>query len=432
MRVLLSAYACAPGAGSEPGIGWNWVEQVARSHRVWVLTRRNNAPQIEAALAKRPMPNVHWEYLDLPAWARFWKRGQHGVRAYYYAWQLAAYARARRLDRAIGFDVAHHVTFGSYWMPSLLGRLGVPFVWGPVGGGESAPRGFYRALSRRGRYFEYARDVARSLGERDPLVRQAARRAGVVLATTPETAVRASSLGARDVRVVSHAALPAEDIARLGRYPIRTTGPFRAVSVGRLVDWKGFHLGLAAFAELRRSFPTSEYWIVGDGPDRRRLERLIAALGMESAVVLTGWMSRDQIFERLGECDVLIHPSLHDSGGWVCAEAMAARRPVVCLALGGPAMQVTSETGFAVPADSPGAAVGAMAAALLCLARDPDVRVRMGEAARDRVIGECSWAQRGELIEAVYAELTGRGGARVESSAEDSMVPAGWGGAISS
>lgn len=415
MKVLVSAYACEPDAGSEPGVGWNWVEQIARFHDVWVLTRRNNEPRIERALERRPRPNVHWVYLDLPRWARFWKRGARGVHAYYYLWQIAAYLRARRLDREVGFDVVHHVTFVNYWIPSLLALLPTPFVWGPVGGGESAPRPFLRTLSRRGRSFEYARDLARALGERDAFVRRAARRARAVLATTEETAQRVRRLGARHVQVVSQVALPADDFVRLGRLPLRASGPFRAISAGRLVDWKGVHLALAAFAALRDRVPASEYWIIGDGPDRRRIERTVRELGLDSAVVLTGAVSRNEFFERMAECDVLVHPSLHDSGGWVCAEAMAARRPVVCLALGGPALQVTPEAGFVVRAETPDVAVREMAAALTRLARDRELCGRMGAAARARAIEICCWDERGDFIDSLYTRLTAGAAGRVRS-----------------
>jgi glycosyltransferase involved in cell wall biosynthesis len=182
-------------------------------------------------------------------------------------------------------------------------------------------------------------------------------------------------------------------------------GLYRIVSVGRLVEWKGFHLALAAFAMLRESVPASEYWIIGEGPDRRRLERTVRELGLEDAVRLKGSMSRGAIFDHLAECDVLVHPSLHDSGAWVCAEAMAARRPVVCLALGGPLLQVTDDTGFAIRAETPDLAVRDMSAALMRLARDAELRRRMGEAARDRVIQMSRWDQRGDFIDALYNEV---------------------------
>ncbi len=99
LKVLVSAYACEPDKGSEPGVGWNWVKQIAKTHETWVLTRANNRESIERELQENPMPGAHFVYLDLPHWMRFWKRGQRGVHLYYYLWQIAAFIPARHLYR---------------------------------------------------------------------------------------------------------------------------------------------------------------------------------------------------------------------------------------------------------------------------------------------------------------------------------------------
>ena len=100
MRVLAFAYACEPGKGSEPGAGWIWSRMLARIGEVWVITRESNRVAIEAALAQVPeKENLHFEYVDLPARARFWKRGAKGARLYYLLWQVAALRRGRILSR---------------------------------------------------------------------------------------------------------------------------------------------------------------------------------------------------------------------------------------------------------------------------------------------------------------------------------------------
>ena len=181
--------------------------------------------------------------------------------------------------------------------------------------------------------------------------------------------------------------------------------PFRLLSLGRLLHWKGFHLGLQAFARMVRVFPQSEYWLIGDGPERRNLERLAERLGITEKVRFIGALPREEALRHLAEVDVLVHPSLHDSGGWVCVEAMAAGRPVICLDLGGPALQVTEETGFKIPARTPEQAVEEMAQAMLRLATDGAVRQRMGESARQRVREAFSWERRGEELQEIYTEV---------------------------
>lgn len=405
MKVLVSAYACEPEKGSEPGVGWNWARQIGRYHQVWVLTRSNNREPIELALEQEPLANVHFVYFDLPRWMRFWKKKRRGARAYYYIWQIGAYFVAQRLHRQIGFDLVHHVTFVNYWMPSFLALLPVPFVWGPVGGGDSAPRSFFSSFGMRGKIYEILRDLARSFGHLDPFVRLTARRAAVVLSATPATEKRLRALGCRKIFSFPEPGLPGDEIRRLSSIPPRRGNPFRVASIGNLLHFRGFALGLKAFAQFHSKCPASEYWIIGAGPERRRLECLARELGVAERVTFRGYLPRAVVLEKLTDCDVLLHPSLHESGSWVCLEAMAAGRPVICLDLGGPAVRVTEETGIKAPAISPEQVVRDLATALGQLANNPELRARLGQAAYRRVEEHFNWEKRSEILMGMYRKV---------------------------
>lgn len=406
MKVLLSVYACEPGSGSEPGVGWNCLKQMAQCHEVWAITLASNRASIDRAHSEDRMPaSVHWVYFDLPG--GLFCRGQGGRwwHLHYYLWQIGAYLVARRLHRAIQFDLVHHVTFVNYWMPSLLPLLPVPFVWGPVGGGESTPPPFYKTFSYRARLYEHLRNIVRRMSHWDPFVRLTAKRAQLALATTPDTAQRMRDLGSRCVEILSESALSSEEISRLALLPARQGGPFRLISIGNLLHLKGFHLALMAFREVSLEYPESEYWLVGDGPERGNLEALAVRLGVGDRSHFWGRLPRQETLKKLSDCDVLVHPTLHDSGGWVCLEAMAAGRPVVCLDLGGPALQVTPETGVRVPAIAPEQAVRDMAETIKQLAADPEGRRQMGVAGQARIAKEFSWQARGKVLQTLYARI---------------------------
>jgi glycosyltransferase involved in cell wall biosynthesis len=400
LKILISAYACEPGKGSEPGIGWNIACSAAKRHDVWVLTRESNRGAIEAALQKHPVSRLHPVYYDLPSWTRWWKRGERGMQAYYYLWQLGAYGVMRRLHRAHGFDVTQHATFGRYWVPSLLPLLPTPFIWGPIGGGEDAPHFLWRDLSRRGRRFERTRQIARVLGEHDPLVRLAARRSVAALAVTEETAHRLTALGTRNTMIFSAMGLQQPDFEELTMLPPPPPAPIRFLTMGRAVHWKGVHLGLRAFAACGVS--DAEYWIIGGGPALPELRRLAAELGVASRVVFHGMLPRREALEALAHCHVLVHPSLHDSGGWVCLEAMAAARPVVCLHLGGPAEMVSDETGIRINVRSALQVHAELTTALRNLAHSEPTRDAMGRAARTRVRQRYLWEAKGDWLNSLY------------------------------
>ncbi len=400
LKVLVSAYACQPRSGSEPGVGWNLTQELARRHDVWVVTRANNRVDIEDELRRASPAPVHYVYHDLPNWVRFWKRGPRGVRAYYYLWQLSLTQRVRRLFDDVRFDIAHHVTFVQYWMPSCLATLPTRFVWGPVGGAEAVPKAFRWDLGAKGVGYETAREIAKAIGERDPFVRLTARRSSIALATTPDTARRLRALGAKRVLVRSEAGLSDAEVEQLGTALGAPDGRMRFISIGRLIHWKGFQLGLEAFHAAGMS--EAEMWLVGDGPERSRLEARSRQLGLGPRVRFLGRLSREEALRKLLECDVLMHPSLHDSGGWVCLEAMAAGKPVICLDLGGPGLQVTDETGVRVVAQSPGQVVGDLAAAMRRLGASADLRKEMGRNGRERVRGHFRWPTKITMLEEIY------------------------------
>jgi glycosyltransferase involved in cell wall biosynthesis len=424
LKILISAYACEPGKGSEPGVGWNHVKQATRFHDVWVMTRSNNRALIEKALEAEPMPNVRWIYFDLPRWTSFWKRGQRGIRLYYSLWQFVAYWKARKVHRDVGLDLTHHVTFVSYWLPTFLPLLPIPFVWGPVGGGESTPPGFRSFFGMRGMIYEVLRNSARKLGELNPFVRLAARRAAIALATTDETARRLRGLGCRNVFVFTQANLPADEVHQFAEIPPRGNPPFRVLSVGRLLHWKGFELGLRAFARFRSRFPESEYWLIGDGAERKRLEQLAMKLGLSQATIFWGMISRERAIATFSQCDILLFPSLHDSGGCVSVEAMAAGRPVICFDLGGPALQVTEATGIKVPAIAAEQAVMDLASAIEQLAVDPALRARLGEAGRLRVEREFNWERKGEQLARLYLQLVNPSQAMAQIERNEAVMAA--------
>lgn len=406
MKILLSCFACEPGLGSEEGMGWNGALQTAKYAETWVLTRTFCRPFIEAELARNPVPNLHFVYLDPFGWSEDWKGKQGLLQLHYYLWQIWAYFVARKLHRQIDFDLVRHVTYGKHWSPSFLVFLPVPFIWGPIGGAEWAPKPFWKEYSLRGKVYEILRDLAQGLGEQDPFVRLTARRSTVAIATTEETAQRLRSLGSKNVQVVSNVGLSEQEIANLGHYSVPPANPVKFVSVGRLLHWKGFHLGIRAFA--RAKIEQAEYWIVGDGAERQRLEALVTDLGIADKVRFWGALPRKETLQKMGEAHVLVHPSLHDSGGFVCSEMMAVGRPVLCLDLGGPAVQVTDETGIKVPAPNPEQAVRGLAEGMIRLASDPGLRDRMGEAGKKRVREVFDWDVQGKLFAELYADIAAR------------------------
>jgi glycosyltransferase involved in cell wall biosynthesis len=333
------------------------------------------------------MPNVQWAFIDLPRWVigKDYLKIDH-LRVYYSLWQILALRAAKRLHQKTKFDVAHHITYGCYWRPSVLAYLGIPYVWGPVGGAQRVSRVFLSTMSWAPRSFAIAKTLAEwGSITFDPMVKTTARRAAIAVPTTPIGAERMLQLGAKKLRTLPQISLPDPEIEQLGRMPIRQKAtPFRLISLGRLVGWKGIHLALQAFANFHREYPASEYIHVGEGPRADELRRTAHKLGVGKSFKIIEGVDRQQAFGYLAESDVLMFPSLYDDPGWVVIEAMAAGRPVIFVR-GMPKVPRADQAGFKTRIDRPEHAVQDMSEALMKLAQDPDLRIKMGEAARQLV-----------------------------------------------
>ena len=164
------------------------------------------------------------------------------------------------------------------------------------------------------------------------------------------------------------------------------------------------HLSLRACAQANLA-SSVEYLILGVGPERAALESLAQELGIGERVKFLGALPRAETLQQLANGYALIHPSLHDSGGLVCLEAMAAGRPVICLDTGGPATQVTEETGIKVPVHHPQQVVEALADAMATLANNPSLCGRMSRAGQRHVRDHFSWETKGKQLAQLYVDL---------------------------
>lgn len=404
MRVLLSAFACNPTAGSEPGVGWNWAVEIARlGHEVLVLTQSINQPAIEAAQAAGNLSaHLRFAYLSRDWLARLQARGLP-LQICHLIWQFLAWRYVRRLSADQSFDLVHHITYAGIRQASFMGRLPIAFVIGPVGGGERAPYALRHGLGARAWLLELIRDGLNVLARVDPMTQQALAAARLIFVSNPDTGRLVPARHQAKVRVQ----------LQIGIHPLaepgdildaqRPGGPLRLLFAGRCLAWKGMHLGLEALAELLRRGCPARLTIVGSGSAEGMWRDQAGALGLEEAVEWIPRVEHAKMAELYRTHDVLLFPSLHDSGGQVVLEALAYGRPVVCLDLGGPGRIVDERCGrvIATARKTRQRVVYDLADALQELARSAPLRQQLSMGALERA-QDFAWDR---LVGGVYAEI---------------------------
>src|SRR5262249_10309317 len=347
MKLLVSAYACAPNHGSEHATGWNWASEAHRlGHEVWALASTVNRDSIANVCRANPdLAGIRWIFPEVRGWPLKQGVEPRWERTYNLLWQRAALRHALALHQQVRFDVVHHLTWGGVRAPTFLGALKIPLIIGPIGGGETSPASLRDELGFRGMLLEQIRDLSNSTITVNPLTRPGLNSAAVIFAHTKDT--RNLFTGALRDKTVVFTPLAVPDLPTT-RVPRTWNGPPRFLCACNLLYLKGVHIAIRAFAEIVRQVPSARFTIVGDGPERRRLEADARRHGLHDHIAFIARIPQKELFSLYESHDLLLFPSLHDSGGYVVLEALSHGMPVVCLDLGGPRDMVTPDSGIVV------------------------------------------------------------------------------------
>ncbi|WP_027358832.1 glycosyltransferase family 4 protein [Desulforegula conservatrix] len=349
MKILLSAYACEPNKGSEPGVGWNWaIELVKLGHEVWVLTRANNRNVIEAELQKAEYSDkLHFIYYDLPDSIMKWKNIKGGIYLYYLLWQWFAFKAVEKIHIKQQFNLVHHVTFVSIRQPSFMGRLGIPFIFGPVAGGETAPFQLRKSFGIKGWIVDFARDIANCFIRLDPLMRQTFKSASFILVTSNQSKKLIPKIFHKKTKIQLAIGI-SSDFKHSNLKIDNKYKSNRILFIGRFIFWKGLHIGIRAFEKYSKVNPDATFTIVGEGQEYYKLKKLTDTLNISHKTIWINWLNQAQLSDIYSKHDIFLFPSLHDSGGMVVLEAMIHGLPVVCLDIGGPGVIVDGTCGIKI------------------------------------------------------------------------------------
>ncbi|SMG11328.1 Glycosyltransferase involved in cell wall bisynthesis [Marivirga sericea] len=403
--ILATAYAVNPYKGSEDGMGWNMILQIAKKNKVIAITRENNQPHIDKYMEENPSDlykNIRFAYFDLPYWMRFWKKGGRGAMLYYWMWQrgIVSFIRKQKFQ----YDIVHNLNFHNDWTPSYLWKLKKPFVWGPVGHHPRIPSKYLQFYDRKIKVVDAATWlVKKTFWRLSSSLRVTARKADHILCM--------NSSVAKVLPHITHKStvLPSVATQDFG-YQEKSTNGFNIISAGRLVALKGFDLTIKAFENFYHRLNQEEQaavklTLVGSGPEKERYCKMIANAGLTDKVEIIAWIDRKDLLNLYRESSVFLFPS-HEGAGMVVAEAMSFGLPVVCLDNEGPGEFVDQSSGIAVnQSSSYNETIEELADGLLHLYRKPDFYQRLSQGARKRFENNFDWETRHTILDKVYKKV---------------------------
>jgi glycosyltransferase involved in cell wall biosynthesis len=285
--------------------------------------------------------------------------------------------------------------------PFLLRRGPIPVVIGPINGGLPWPEGFTQA-NRQKEWISNLRNLYRFM----PFVRSTYRDAKAIVAGSSQTYSEFATYREKLFFV------PENGVSRFlfenARPTPAQTGILELVFIGALVPIKGCDLGLRAAAPLLRD-KLAHFTIVGDGPDRARLEQLARSLGVEHAVTFRGTLQHGEAMKCMREGDVFVFPSIRDFGAGVVFEALAMGAVPIVIDYGGPGDIVNEQVGYKVPLTSESEIVSEIGRILEELQANPRLRAELREHGMRYARESLSWEGKARSMTTILAWAAGLG-----------------------
>ncbi len=322
MNILYIAYSCAPNNGTEDKPGWFIPFEAAKYNRVWVITKPDGKSAIDSYLRKNPS-QLEMIYVDIPTVYKKLFRG-----AFYSGrlniWHKRAERAAEHLCVENKIEIIHQINPVEFRSIGDYGRFGAKYVCGPLGGGEYMQREV-RSYARRSWDKELIRSAANQLYKTKYRLSGRIGSIDKLLFANEET--RSFLMGACEKNCPVLTELGSTGRKTVVERPHGKETVFLAA--GRLIYRKGFDLLLNAI-EIIPSRYDIRCLIVGDGPERHRLEKIVqSSPALQSRVRLTGKVPFEKMEDQYKKADYLVMPSLRETTGSVILEALENGIPVV-------------------------------------------------------------------------------------------------------
>ena len=413
MRVLILAHDLNPWWPSVPMVSYRATRAIAELVDVVVITHIRNRQALEkTGLGKAQVRYVNDEYISGPL-LRFeqFLRGDKYLgwtisvamgypRNFSFEWEAWKATRNELHDGR--FDVVHRISPMSPTTPSPFATWSpAPFVIGPLNGGLKWPPDFRQEMAREREWLSYVRGLYRVL----PYSRSTFRKSAAVLAAFRHTIddlpthVQSKAINFPEVGVD-----PAI-FDNVGQRPVRR--PKTILTAGRMVPYKLHEVLVRAFANHQSL--DARLVIVGDGPERTAIERLIKSLGIVDRVELIPWVEQSRLAELMRETDIFAFPSIRELGAGVVVEAMACGLACIVVDYGGPGTLINADRGIKVALGNKDQLIRGFGEALERLVADEQMSVQLGAAARQHVMRFYSWDAKARKTLAVYEWVLGRG-----------------------
>lgn len=407
MNVLINAYAVSPAWGSEPGMGWNWISNLAAFANIYVITEGEWRKEIEDAISvHKYKDHLHFYYLPVSDKVRkmCWNQGDWRFYYYYKRWQKRALGKAQEIIQEVNIDIIHQLNMVGFREPGYLWKMSKPMVWGPIGGIGSMNQEFIRSdCPLRMRLFFMIKNAVSLFQLRfSPRINSAFVHSSALIAAVPAAKELIKTYKKRDSVWIPETGCNNLDEQINDK---RDRKDFHIIWVGKFDFRKRLDIALRSIAGIKE-LPLLHFHIVGAGNENqeRRYKELARDLGIERICEWHGKVANDEAHAMMREADVLFFTSIDEATSTVVPEAINNCLPIVCFNACGFGPLVTDKIGRKVEMTTPEQAISDFASQLKSLYHNKQLLHEMSANCKE-ALKSLLWEEKAKKVFEIYKEI---------------------------
>lgn len=412
LKVLINAYACSPGIGSEPGMAWNWVKNLAKFCELYIITEGEFRERIEAVVPTLEQGgNMHFYYNPVSDEIRkmCWNQGDWRFYKYYRQWQWKTYLMAKDICETEKIDVLHQLNMIGFREPGYLWKLskenGVPFVWGPIGGLKQFPTAYLKGSGLKMQLFMRLKNFLNIWQlKHEKRVDEALKTAKLLISSIPDSYRALKKYKGLESMVIPETGCFLSDDISTDRFDDEE---FHIMWVGKFDFRKQLPLALQAVALAKNPKLKLDVYGSGSVGQVEMAKRMGEELGISQQVIWHGNQKNDVIMEAMRKAQLFFFTSVNEDTSTVVLEAVSNRLPVVCFNACGMSAVIDDSVGRKIALSHPSQSAHDFARILNELESNRALLKHLSENCKQRQM-DLSWEVKARMVVEEYEKIIGK------------------------
>ena len=405
LKILINAYACSPDMGSEPGMAWNWVSNLAKFCELYIITEGEFRKQIEAVVPTLEQgKNMHFYYNPVSVKVRkmCWNQGDWRFYLYYDEWQKKTLRIAEQIIANHQIDVVHQLNMIGFREPGYLWKLNKPFVWGPTNAKEAFPAPYLQGAGwKKSLFIRLKNQITKMQLKHSSKVKNAVKKASCIFAASSDSVRSIHKYFGYDAVLMNESGCDVDDLSTQHNFDGKDF--LDLLWVGRLIFTKQLKLAIQC-VKVANNKKVRLHIVGGSIEEEVQYKGIADMLGVSQQCVWHGKVSHDEVQTLMQRSDVFFFTSIAEGTPHVVLEAIANGLPIVCFDTCGHGDVVNEKVGRKISLTNPEQSAKDFAKILNELESNRDELKRMSENCKQRQ-KELSWEEKAKTMVKWYEKV---------------------------